>query len=558
MNMTNPRPNPILRLMPSLTDLAFLMPLVFLFGRMDGVRTLLGDGDTGWHVRTGEWILDHGRVPYADIFSFTKPGEPWFAWEWLWDVTFAWLFRQGGMALVVLASILIICLTFALLYRLANRCCGNPVVAFALTMLAAAASTIHWLARPHLFTLLFVVIFLSILLRVREGRTKLLWLLPPITILWTNLHGGFPAGILILGAYAGGELLRSVVVPAREDRIAAARASLPYIATAMGCLAASLVNPYGYHLHTHIVEYLRDPNQMKNIIEFQGTNFQMGDTGYFESMLVLGLGASVWYAMQKRFGEVFLLAGWGHIALLQVRNVPIYAIVAAPVIAPAMVAWLRAISQAPVSRWLQEAAGLVESAAADMEPFEKVGRAHLLCAMALVVIGLGMNSPGAGKLLKPEYDEKSYPSKALAMLDPSERVFTHDEWGDYLIYHLSPNGTKVFVDGRSDFYGGKFYKDYIDLMSVKYNWEQTLNRYAVDTILLPPDAPLASAIKESRHWRVVYDDGNAIVFRAAGAAEGLSQQASTGTAGGRGHDRSVGHPQTVVFKDHGTKPSGAN
>jgi hypothetical protein len=544
--------------MPSLTDIAFLMPMVYLFARMDGVRTLLGDGDTGWHVRTGEWILDHGRVPYADIFSFTKPGQPWFAWEWLWDVIFAWLFRHGGMAMVVLASMFVICLTFALLYRLVNLTCGNPIVAIGLTMLAASASTIHWLARPHLFTLLFIVIFLSILARVREGRTNLLWLLPPITILWTNLHGGFPAGILILGAYGGGELVRALVTADREERIKAARAALPYIATAFGCLAASLVNPYTYHLHTHIWEYLHDPNQMKNISEFQSTNFQDAQSPYFEAMLGLGLAAAIWYGLQKRFGEVLLLAGWGHIALLQVRNVPIYAICAAPVIAPALLAWVRALAAAPIAGWLKWAADLVETAADDMKPFEKVGRAHVVCAVALGVIGVGMNSPAAGKLLKPEYDPKAYPSQALAMLGPSQRVFTHDEWGDYLIYQLSGKGTKVYVDGRSDFYGGKFYKEYCDIMNVKYDWERTLAGYGVDTILLSPDAPLASTIKESRHWRVVFDDGNAIVFRAVDNGVVRTEQASTSSTGGRGHDLAVGQPRTVIPKDHGSNPTGAN
>src|SRR5580693_3403649 len=77
------------KLLPSLADFAFLMPIAFLFGRMDGVKTLLGDCDTGWHIRTGEWIIANGWVPVRDIFSFSKPGAPWYAWEWLSDVLFA-------------------------------------------------------------------------------------------------------------------------------------------------------------------------------------------------------------------------------------------------------------------------------------------------------------------------------------------------------------------------------------------------------------------------------------------------------------------------------------
>ena len=85
------------KLLPSLADFAFLMPIAFLFGRMDGVRTLLSDCDTGWHIRTGEWIIANGWVPMRDIFSFSKPGSPWFAWEWLSDVLFARLNGMGGL-----------------------------------------------------------------------------------------------------------------------------------------------------------------------------------------------------------------------------------------------------------------------------------------------------------------------------------------------------------------------------------------------------------------------------------------------------------------------------
>ncbi len=120
------------------------------------------------------------------------------------------------------------------------------------------------------------------------------------------------------------------------------------------------------------------------------------------------------------------------------------------------------------------------------------------------------------------------------LFQPNQRIFTQDEWGDYLIYKLSPRGFKVFVDGRSDFYGGKFGQEYIDVLDVKYNWQQTLDRYGVDTILLPCDAALTGALKESRRWRVAYDDGMAIVFRPAALAGARMQQVFTGITGGIG------------------------
>ena len=80
-----PRDLPLNRwvsLVPSLSDLAFLMPMLVLFWCTTGVDWFLTDSDTGWHIRTGEWILKHGRIPATDLFSFTKFGQPWFAWEW--------------------------------------------------------------------------------------------------------------------------------------------------------------------------------------------------------------------------------------------------------------------------------------------------------------------------------------------------------------------------------------------------------------------------------------------------------------------------------------------
>jgi len=192
-----------------------------------------------------------------------------------------------------------------------------------------------------------------------------------------------------------------------------------------------------------------------------------------------------------------------------------------------MVDWLAVLRNAASVRWLPRVAQLVESVSQEIGPMEKLWRVHAVCAALLILVGGGMASPNAGVKLKPVFDENTYPAKALAMLNPSQRIFADDEWGDYLIYRLSPNGTKVFVDGRSDFYGSKFGQDYIDLMNVQHNWEQTLNRYRVDTILLSPRTALASAIKESSHWRVVYDDGIAIVFRPAVERAGTIEKITT-------------------------------
>ena len=536
--MTSLKPNPVARFLPSLTDVAFLLPLAFLFLRLTGGRYLLGDGDTGWHVRTGEWILQNGRVPDKDLFSYTKAEQPWYAWEWLWDVLFAWLHRHGGMAAVLVASMLVICFTSALLFRLVRRNCPNVLLAFAVTLAATAGSAMHWLARPHLFTLLFVVVFLSLLERVREGRTRLLCFLPMLTVLWTNLHGGFFVGIILIGCYAAGEVALGVVERDRDAARAALARSKPYFVTAFACACATLLNPYFYRLHGHLYHYLFNSRHLKYINEFQPTSFRSQLTLWHEPMALLGAVAVVWCLYHKRFAQAFIIAGWLHLALFAVRNLPIYLIVAAPAVAAVSYELLGRVRDARLAPWVRQAVHAFENLAAEFGVLDTGRRVYLTSALSFLAVATLFYLPAPTQKFRAEYDPARYPAKALSAIrgtNHSRSTFTHDEWGDYLIYRLYPD-TKVFVDGRSDFYGDEFCDKYQDVLNSRYQWEETLGRYGVDTVLLPVDAPLTGALKESRRWRPVYDDGMAIVFRSeaaqAPAGRPRGDQASAAQPGG--------------------------
>ena len=514
------RPSLALRLLPSFTDFAFLMPIVFLFGRMGGLRDLLGDCDTGWHIRTGEWIVANHRVPAGDIFSYSKTGDPWFAWEWLSDVVFAWLNGHGGLRAVVLFAILLLSVTFALLFRLL-RTRSNPFVAIAVTMLAAAGSSIHWLARPHLFTLLFLVLFYAALEQVREGHTRMgrvpyLVILPIATVLWTNLHGGFFVGIIMIAAYGAGELLTVLFCGAgnaQGARLVAWRKASLYFLSAFACLAASLINPYTWHLHAHMAMYLRDPFNSQHIYEFLSPSFHHPSAIFFEAMLVLAAVAACRSLSKGRFTEALFLLVWAHGALLAARNIPIFLIVAALPAAAAIQEGLERLPEWDVAGWLRALVQRFNRLAAETAGTDSIGRWHLVSAMGLVLVAAVICAPHPPRNFRAEFDPKTYPAGALATLrsDPKARIFTQDEWGDYLIWRLYPS-QKVFVDGRSDFYGDDFEQKYIDILNVSDGWDKTLAQFGVDTILMPPKTPLAGALRESSRWRMVYDDGIAVVF----------------------------------------------
>src|SRR5260370_8670825 len=149
-------------LIPSLSDLAFLIPILVLFWCTTGVGWLLTDSDTGWHIRAGEWILKNGRVPTTDVFSFTMAGKPWFAWEWLSDVFMATVHRSGGLPGIVLASLLLLGATSVCVYKSTVAESGQRLTALVLTALAMAASTLHWLALPPPLTPLLSPLFSSV------------------------------------------------------------------------------------------------------------------------------------------------------------------------------------------------------------------------------------------------------------------------------------------------------------------------------------------------------------------------------------------------------------
>ncbi|HYL96159.1 MAG TPA: hypothetical protein VET69_10170, partial [Terriglobales bacterium] len=473
-------------------------------------------------------------------FSYTKSGQPWFAWEWLWDVAFAWLHQHWGLAAVALGSLLVISLTSVLLFRLTCRKSGNPLMAMAVTFLAVAGSSIHFLARPHLFTLLLFVIFYFLLERVKEsGSHKLLMWLPAMTVLWTNLHGGFFVGIALTGLYAAGELTGALVEEKqRAWRPALARAR-PYALTALVCLAASLIGPYTWRLHAHIFEYLTDSFQREHIMEMLPISFQNPAARYFEILLLAGVAAAFWHLKRKRYTECFVLLFWGHLALIASRNIPLFGIAAAPVLGLALAEWLEALQEAPVAGWLKRGARSLNGLAASVNGMERIPRLHLVSLATMALVAAVFYAPAPPPAFRAVFNSKAFPAKALASIGGAQaqgRIFTSDQWGDFLIYNLYPRN-RVFIDGRSDFYGSKFVQKYLDIVNVKYCWQRLLDDYGVDTVLLQADAPLAGALKESSRWRVVYDDGAAIVFRTGKSAE--NAQVSAVTDGGKARDRKV-------------------
>lgn len=498
----------LVHVLPSLTDFSFLLPLVLLFFFLPGARFLLSDGGTGWHIRTGEWIIQNRAVPRTDLFSFTKPHAAWFAWEWGADVILASIHKAAGLAGIAFFTALLLGVISALLFRLIRRTSGNDVLAFGFTILAMCGSMIHWLARPHLFTWLFALVFSHVILTVEEGNKKPLLWLPLAMLAWTNLHGGFFIGIALLLTSAAGALVPAL----KGDRaiaVGALKAALPYFYCACACCAVTLLNPYGWRLHEHIAAYLRDSKLLNNIQEYQSVDFHQPAAMFFECMLLPGIAASFWCLRLGKYAAAFTVLLWAHLALESARNLPLFVLLAAP--------WVASMSQQALAhvntvRWLRGIHRVLAEMAVELRSFECIERWHIVSGLAVIALAscFAANRPG----FEGCFNAKNFPVSAIPALTAAHtsRLFTSDQWADYLIYEFFPS-ERVFMDDRSDFYGYGLLNDYQHIMSAQYDWDADLKKFSIDAVLVKPDAPIAAVLKQSAHWRMLFDDGSAILFQ---------------------------------------------
>lgn len=489
---------------PSLSDCLFFSLLGWLFFGGSSWSALLSDGDTGWHIRTGEYILNQHQFPTRDLFSFSRPDASWYAWEWLSDTAFALVYRPLGLKGVVLLSGAAIALSALLVFRRMLWRGSNLFLALAALYLAVGASLGHYLARPHVFTLLLLAAALWLLDADRRRKTRAVWLLIPLAALWTNLHGGFVALPASLAVLAAGSAIEALLA-ARADRAERIGRAVRYGMLAAGCAAASLANPYGYRLLGHIYGYLRSNWILEAVHEFQSPSFRSESALYFEVLLFAGLMLAAYLAYRKRIAEALLIVFWAHASLVSVRHVPLFAIVAAPLIASELsVAWRRWAAGCPA----RSTPAALEKLAADFAPAFRRNSAWAAGAIAaLVFVDAPIRWPR-------DFPEAKFPVAMVARHAArlaGARVFTSDQWADYLIYRFYPRH-RVFLDGRSDFYGQALGKAYLRISYAHPEWQDALARYGCTTVLAPAEWPLAGVMKQSSAWRVVDSDPRAVLF----------------------------------------------
>ena len=493
-------------LRPSLFDVLLIaVPFWFFSLAEGGLGLLLADGDTGWHIRTGDWILEHGRFVYRDMFSFTKPGEPWFAWEWLADVILSLLHKAGGVQAVALFGMVAGVAFCGIVFRHMVWQGANLWIALPLAFLCFGAATLHLLARPHLFTMVLLPAAAWWIEADRRQPGRMIWLMAPLAALWANLHGGWPALITILGLAAAGSAAEAA---AGTGSWAAARR---YAWLTAVCLAATLLNPYGWKLHAHIFQYLQ-ADYIRNLVgEFRAPSFRGEPMLHYELALLAGVAASGVMLLRRQFVAPLWILFWAHASLQSARHIPLFVGVAMPFVgAELQRLWTDWAERGDRRSPLSVLSALAREAAPELKRVS-VWPAAIAALVLLRAVPFPYFDDFPAERFPRSIVERRQAEFAGA------RIFTADQWADYLIYRLWPR-VKVFFDGRSDFYGRDIAEEYLRAMEGRPGWEDVLEKYRFDTVLVSPQTALASLLKISPGWRLVEDDGKAVLFRRRGPA----------------------------------------
>jgi len=484
-------------LLPSIADVFFMSTLLYL--ALSQKNTLLGDGDTGYHIRAGEYILNTLSVPKADIFSFITPTMPWTAHEWLSEVVMALLHQIGGLTAVVIAFSLLIAASIYVFFKVVRTDGNNVLLSVAATITFVALTKVHWLARPHIFSLIILLVWYHLLDDFQYRNKNRLWLLPLIMLLWVNLHGGFIIGLGILGIYISGNFVHLFTDVNKWKSISKER-TLTLAKVLVVSIIACVVNPIGYKIFLFPFNLIANKFIMDSVGEFHSPNFH--EIQPFKYLLLFLIILFAYSKIKPNFIEVVLILLFINMSLYSVRYIPLFALIVIPIVLRYMY-WDFVINLKPVASFLRQRIENITSV-------DNIATGYFWPSLSMILI---IFFAGTG-IVTHSFDPEIKPINALEFLNKnniSGNMFNNDEFGDFVIY-TSHQQYKVFIDGRGDMYGSKVFKEYYNVHEFRRGWEKVLDKYEITWIFFDTNSAFARYLTNRDDWKLIYSDKVASIF----------------------------------------------
>jgi hypothetical protein len=435
--------------------------------------------DTLWHLAVGRWIFAHRAIPDISGFYYSASAGFGYDYSWLSQVLLFGAYRCLGGAGVAILTSAVSGFMFYLLYRLlerdgANMLLNTALLGLALTTLGGCLS-----GRPMMFTVALLALEVSILSGFARSRSRLIWLIPPVTALWANLHPGFAIAPLVILAFMP-------LVRERRDR---------WILVA--CLAATglavMVNPFGWRLYLMPFETARSMSMLRGLSEWTSVSgWEAVVWGGFVALVAVGV------ALRRQPLPVLLLGTLTALAAgVSNRNMPLFGVIAVFILGRSLM---------PVLTPLVRRLSLVRKFDA---PPVAAGGWFWAAAVPVLLAGAVRMQP---TLLDLRFDFSRYPTAAVQYLANHhcpDNLFVRETWSSYLLWAMSDR--KLFFDAKGGF-SREAAEGHSALVKPKAGWRGVADRNGLSTFLLERGSPLAVVLSEADGWRRQYSDSLAEIF----------------------------------------------
>jgi len=454
-------------------------------------RDVLDDPDVWWHLKAGQWILKHHAWPTVDAFSSYGAGKPWAAYSWLAELTLYGLYQVLGLRGLVLYTAGLSVAIVAAFHGLLRRLGQNTLLAVALTLVATLGLIPLQTPRPWLVSILLFVLELDLLLTAsRTGNRWLLLWLVPLFLAWANMHIQFVMGLAILGVAVMEPLLaRLPSIPIVDDD--SRKISFGWMLSIFALsTAATLVNPYHYHLYEVALQLVGQSRLWNVIQELGAMRFRSIDN---------------WIVLAATVGAAFAL-GWRRRVRLLLA------------VLFAMAVWFSFRSQRDA--WFVLLVGLTVLAYVGPKAAapRRLAPASLNWGVAGIVTVLVL---GGALVLSDSRLEKriaeQYPARAVEFIAQGQcakPMFNPFSWGGYLIFHLPQ--VPVSIDGRTMVHGEERILRHADTLRGKEGWQDDPELAQARLVVLPRDATLTALLKLDGRFQLAYEDSVAAVFSRGG------------------------------------------
>ena len=495
-----PRPPPRAPVLKGLTriDIRRLFLGSILIALLIPAIQPVSDPDFFWHLRVGQFILQHHDVPHRDLFTFTVSDHAFITHEWLSEVLMAALTGAFGLAGVSLYFGIVTWLGFLGLLRSMRRV-GYLAAGVALFVGVAVANPIFG-PRTQMETFSLAIGLILALRRYEDtGDRRWLYPIPLVFIVWVNLHAGFTIGLVFLGTAMVGRALSHAA--ARAGGQPAGPSPIPIAATLVASAVAVLLNPNTYRIYVYAVQTQFSPAQQRLIVEWFSPDFHDVHLLPFQfALLLFGLLLAV-SARRPTPTDALLLLGGTVLALHSVRHLALFTAVATPVLAE--------LGQGVWERWQSRLPPLREPR---MTPLLGGINAGVLVLVAIVVAVYAVPAMASG--FRSRHITDDYPVAAVDYLAPDlppGHMFNQYGWGGYLVYRLWPT-QRVFVYGDAAVMGDSFLTEWNSVETLHPDFRRTLDRRAVTWVIDPPNTPLLVGLSQTPEWVQVFADREAMVM----------------------------------------------